>query len=363
METKSKLTFTKQYILPLLLLLLIVCQQIISFFPHLVERYYSTSFYQIIASFLRVLLGKVSFSVGDILYGIVLFCVMIRFWKVRKTWKSTWKIKILKIVSGISVFYLLFTFLWGFNYLRIPLYEKLEIDKEYTLDELELFTMELIQKTNSLHSIITPNSIEKIVVPHSIENIYQKGISSYQNLAHKHTFFNYKNESIKSSLISVPLSYMGFSGYLNPFTNEAQINCKIPKYQIPITTCHEMAHQIGFASESEANFIGFLATIHSDDLYFQYSGYSFALRYCINTLEKIEKGSSEKFLSLIYPGILENYKESKEFWESHQTVLEPIFTVFYDNFLKINQQKDGMEGYSKFVGLMIGYFRQNNFKL
>jgi hypothetical protein len=37
--------------------------------------------------------------------------------------------------------------------------------------------------------------------------------------------------------------------------------------------------------------------------------------------------------------------------------LEPIFKTFYDNFLKLNKQKDGLEGYNKFVGLMIGMER------
>jgi hypothetical protein len=39
---------------------------------------------------------------------------------------------------------------------------------------------------------------------------------------------------------------MGFSGYLN-FTNEAQVNYIGPMYSFPMTTNHEMAHQMGFA--------------------------------------------------------------------------------------------------------------------
>ena len=51
---------------------------------------------------------------------------------------------------------------------------------------------------------------------------------------------------------------MGFSGYLNPFTNEAQVDILIPKYQLPTTASHEVAHQLGYAAENEANFIGIL---------------------------------------------------------------------------------------------------------
>jgi hypothetical protein len=44
--------------------------------------------------------------------------------------------------------------------------------------------------------------------------------------------------------MSLPLTYMGFSGYLNPFTNEAQVNylgpCILSQPQLA-----EMAHQLG----------------------------------------------------------------------------------------------------------------------
>jgi hypothetical protein len=86
-------------------------------------------------------------------------------------------------------------------------------------------------------------------------------LNGYDNLAKEHPYFKYKVLSVKKSLFSVPLTYMGFGGYLNPFTNEAQVNDLLPMYTFPLTTAHEMAHQIGFASENECNFIGVLASV------------------------------------------------------------------------------------------------------
>jgi hypothetical protein len=116
-----------------------------------------------------------------------------------------------------------------------------------------------------------------------------------------------------------------------------------------------MAHQTGIGSESECNFIGFIAATKNEDLYFQYSAYSFALRYGLRNLEKIEENSSNPFLEKINKGVLKNFEENEIFWKQYQTQINTFFEFFYDNFLKINQQKDGMEGYSKFVGLVIGY--------
>ncbi|WP_333696735.1 DUF3810 domain-containing protein [Flavobacterium sp.] len=347
----------KKYILPLFLLIQIIVLKIASLFPTFIEEYYSNGIYPIISKISRITFGFTTLSIGDVIYGIVLFYFFRWFWKVRKTWKISWKDNVLKVASFASVFYFLFHLLWATNYHRIPMYEKLEIEKEYSIEELESFTLKLIEKTNAIHNKITQNDSVKVVVPYSTQEIFELSVKSYTSVEKEFPFLKYEKPSIKPSLISVPLSYMGFSGYLNPFTNEAQVNDCLPKYNFPTTTLHEMAHQIGYASESEANFIGFLASIHSEDMYFQYSGFSFAVKHCLRNLERIEEGGSEKFLTLLNPGILKNFEESKRFHEEYETFLEPIFKTFYDNFLKFNKQKDGLEGYSKFVGLMIGMER------
>ncbi|GIZ09416.1 hypothetical protein FUMI01_21430 [Flavobacterium sp. UMI-01] len=180
-------------------------------------------------------------------------------------------------------------------------------------------------------------------------------LEGYKQLAKTHPFFTYNHLSIKKSLISLPLTYMGFSGYLNPFTNEAQVNDLIPMYQFPIVTVHEMAHQIGYASESECNFIGVLAATQHPNLYFQYSGYSFALRYCLGNWQMRDKKTLESLLKTIHPGVLQNYQESENFWKKYESPIETAFHVFYDQFLKANQQTEGMNSYSKFLNLLLDY--------
>jgi hypothetical protein len=135
----------------------------------------------------------------------------------------------------------------------------------------------------------------------------------------------------------------------------------MPMYNSPTTSCHEMAHQIGFASESECNFIGFLASVKNENLYFQYSGYSYALRYCLSNWYARDEKVYDQLLKTIHPGILKNYQDSEDFWRQYDTFIDKGFHVFYDNFLKMNQQKDGMEGYSKFVNLLVNYYKGKDF--
>lgn len=349
-----------KYFLSFFLLVQILFLQIIPFFPEYVEQFYSNGLYPIIATFSRIVFGTIPFSVGDFIYFIVISLIVIWFWKKRKSWKQVWKNNILSILSFVSVFYFLFHILWAFNYHRQPLFEKMALQKEYSDADLLAFTKKLITKTNAVQGQITKNDSLKVVFPYSQEQVFEMNMNGYKNLSNQYPYFTYNYLSTKKSILSLPLAYMGFGGYLNPFTNEAQVNYLGPMYSFPMTTNHEMAHQMGYASESECNFIGFLASVKNNNLYFQYSGYSMALRYCLSNWQVRNEKVFKQLLKTVHPGILKNYKESDHFWKQYETPIETGFHAFYDNFLKLNQQKDGMEGYSKFVNLMVNYYKKDN---
>ena len=208
------------------------------------------------------------------------------------------------------------------NYYRIPLHEKLQIEKEYSKQQLEAFIEKMLLKTNALQLQITKNDSVAVVIPYSHNEIYDLALKGYENIPTDLQEFRYEVKSIKSSLFSYPLSYMGFGGYLNPFTNEAQVNYLKPKYTSPLTICHEMAHQTGIASESDCNFIGFMAASSNKDVYFQYSAYAFAMNYCLYNLEVMEEGSSKSYRKFINKGVLENFNENKTFWKQYHSWID-----------------------------------------
>ncbi|WDF64855.1 DUF3810 domain-containing protein [Flavobacterium sp. KACC 22763] len=346
-----------KYILPLFLIVQIIFYKTLPYFPDFVEGFYSKNLFVRISHFSRMVLGKIPFSVGDIIYAILMISIISWFWRIRGTWKTNWKDHLLKIIGKISIFYFFFHLLWAFNYYRKPLFEKMEIKREYTDADLLAFTKRLIVKTNEVQFQITKNKSSKIVFPYSQKESFNMILNGYDNLAKEHSYFEYKTLSVKKSLFSVPLTYMGFGGYLNPFTNEAQINDLLPMYTFPLTTSHEMAHQIGFASESECNFIGLLASVKNDNLYYQYAGYSFALRYCLGIWQFKNEKIFEILKKQVNTGILKNYQEDQDFWKKYDTFIDEGFHFLWDSFLKTNNQKDGMESYSKFIDLTINYYR------
>ncbi|AWG23720.1 amino acid permease [Flavobacterium faecale] len=344
-----------KYYLPIFLLVQIIFLKTLAFFPAFVENYYSNGLYQTISKTARITFGFFSFSIGDLAYGILVALIIKWFWKRRKTWKQQWKNNLLTVLSFLSVLYFVFHLLWGINYYREPLFEKMTISRDYTDADLLIFTKKLISKTNALQHQITKNDSLKVIFPYTQEAVFKMNLKGYENLSKQHIFFTYKNISTKKSLFSLPLTYMGFSGYLNPFTNEAQVNDLFPMTNFPLVTAHEMAHQLGYASESECNFVGFLASIKNEDIYIQYSGYSFALRYCLSNWNRRDEKTFKILLKSINPGIIKNYQETEAFWDSYQSPIDTAFHAFYDQYLKANQQSEGIDSYSKFLNLLINY--------
>ncbi len=151
---------------------------------------------------------------------------------------------------------------------------------------------------------------------------------------------------------------MGFLGYYNPFTGEAQLNLTIPRFVIPYVTCHEMAHQLGYASESEANFVGYLAAVHSTNPLYQYSAYFDMLQYANSELRRRDNTAAQLNLQRLSNHVRGDMQQVIEFDKKTENILEPIIAKFYDFYLKANQQEKGVRSYNEVVGWLIAYYKK-----
>lgn len=330
--------------------------RILSGFPQFIETYYSQGIYPYISSLLRYVFGWIPFSIGDVFY--LLFIVLAIRWFV-KNYKRLWIQPVwffADIAATLSIVYFTFNIVWGLNYLRPPLYQTLGLANEYSTESLVSTTKRLIDKSNELHRSLGYADSTKIDLPYTQNEIFIKSKEGFRQLEHEYPNLHYAPMSIKKSGWSLGLTYMGYSGYYNPLTGEAQVNQLIKNYKFPVVSCHEQAHQIGYAAENEANFIATLATIKNKDPYIQYSGYIFALRYCINEIARRDMELYETILPTVNFGILESYREMREFWESYKNPFEGFSKAFWDQFLKANNQSQGILSYSYMVALVVNYF-------
>ena len=325
--------------------------QLIIRYPNLIENYYSNLVYKNISYYIILFFNKFRFSVGDLLY---LFIPIVFFLKLNKTNTRRKNLKIyLKVLFGV---YIIFNIQWGLNYHRIPIQEKLTNTKNYSLGQLKKTTIYYINKTNKIHKKISINDSISVKFDNdlffeSLESIKNSSYNKNQKL----------NPTIKKSLFSLPLSYMGFSGYINPFTLEAHINANVSKLNIPTTICHEIAHQLGYSAENEANYISIEATLNSDNEYVNYSGSTFALKYLLNEIYLNDKKTYDELISKINIGVLKNYKEVSENWKRYKNPLEKYFKKSYDIYLKANNQTKGIKTYNLVVDLLVNKYISSEF--
>lgn len=359
LSNTKKNRFTKYYIGIGLFLLTYLFVLIFRQSPDLTEKLYSTGIYPYISMVLRFIFGWIPFSIGDIFYTIIGGIIFLFF---IKKFKSIWQNPVYffgKIVLFVGGIFFIFHLFWGFNYYRKPLEKTLKLNTIYTESELYNATKIFVQRANELHTQLMPIDTLSVDIPLTNQEIYKLTSQGYENVSYKFPQFKLCVNSLKSSLYSRVLTYMGYSGYLNPFTGEAQVNRLPVGYHVPITATHEVAHQLGYSAENEANFIAYLVSTHHQNKYFKYSATLFALRYCLGEVQKVNQEKYDKFLSKIRKGILKNYKESSDFWKQYQNPLEPYFKASYDVFLKANNQKKGIQSYNYVTGMIINYELQN----
>ena len=331
----------------------------LSNYPDWVERYYSTGLYIWISKFFRTLFGWIPFSIGELIYTTLIILGIRYLIKNRKKIKS-YPLKFLRdTVMAFSVFYFTFHIVWGLNYYRKPLADTLGIKDEATVDQIKELTENLIVKTNEIQFRITADSTAIVKVPYSHNEIFKKTIHSYNALDVEMPFLEYQQPNIKKSMYSINSSYMGISGYLNPFTNEAQVNSTTPLFRFTVVSGHEIGHQIGYSAENETNLIGYLVTLKNEDIYFQYSAYAYALNYCLSAMSHIDKEASIVLYKKLNAGTKKNYQELIDHNKAYKTAIEPIFESIFNIFLKANSQEDGIKSYSKVVNLLVGYHKKH----
>jgi hypothetical protein len=344
---------------PLVPIVAILAISLLSDSPDFIETQYARHFYPALAQKLRILSGWLPFSLGDLLYSWAVIMIIIQLiWLFKNLRKNNinpqQKYKpLLRIWYLLSCTYIVFYLFWGLNYYRKGIADQLELKKEGTYSKEELLTLnkELLQTINQLRS---HPDFNKQIFP-SREAMFKEAETSYQNLSPQFHFLQYQSLSLKPTLFGRLGNYGGFLGYYNPFTGEGQINTTCPHFLQPFITCHEIAHQIGYASESEANFIGFLATTHSKNMFMQYSGYLEMYLYASGKLKQTDSNLVKSLNQQLHPLVKKDLKEYKTYLQIHETIVQDWTNTIFDLFLKSNHQQQGINSYRDVVGWMIAY--------
>ncbi|HLZ85892.1 MAG TPA: DUF3810 family protein, partial [Puia sp.] len=167
--------------------------------------------------------------------------------------------------------------------------------------------------------------------------------------------FGYPSPAVKASFYSYLGDYLGFGGYYNPFTGEAQVNtCQLPFTQ-PYTTCHEMGHQLGYARENEANFAGYLSARSSPDPAFRYSAYFDLWMYATGEMYSRDSVFVKDLVKQLHPAIRQDFRDLRAFSRKYANPLESRVWKLYGGYLRANRQPKGMVTYTEVTAWLIAY--------
>ncbi|MDB5221708.1 MAG: hypothetical protein JWN83_375 [Chitinophagaceae bacterium] len=326
-----------------------------------VEEAYSTKVYAVFSSFFRILLGWLPFSIGDILYLLVIVWFIWKLWrfsaklfkrKLNRKWFGNTGYRLL--IIGMMV-YIIFNIFWGINYNRKSIAEQLNLELAKR-DTADLKTIErlLLQKVNESKQAL----INQQAPYPSNKELFKRAVACYRQVKKSYPFLSYKPGSVKSSMFGLLGNYFGFTGYYNPFTGEAQVNTLVPKFILPYTTSHEIAHQLGYAKEEEANFVGYLAATSSTDTLFHYSTYLDLFVYANRQLFFVDSTAAKDFATQLLPAVKADIIEWREFLRKHKNPLEPVIRWAYGNYLRANQQPKGMTSYDEVIADLIAFYKK-----
>ena len=301
--------------------------------PSFIDDYYVRIIFNNLIKINSFLFSKIEIPIGEIIYIVIIILYIYLFVKVISFKLSDF----LNLVAFSSILYFLFYFLWGLNYFKPSLVDKLNIKSEYEFNVLDETINRVIFEINKESSFIS-------------EDINKSDIFN---------LINTTASNIKKSIIPDIFLYQKVSGHYIPFTSEAIFVDKIPLVDMPIVILHEQAHQNGYANEGEASFIAFSKAINDKDPYIRYSGYFYAL---INLLNEISKKNSDKlddYITKLDEKVISDIKKVQNFWSKYSnSFLDKAQNYIYDLYLKSNNQEAGIMTYGEVSIYIIHYYQK-----
>jgi hypothetical protein len=324
--------------------------------PAAVEKYYSQGLYVFICRVIHPVFNIVPFSVGDLLYiAVVAYLIYLLIKVVVLLFKGHFRQVLhlsLGLVIGVQAGMLVFYVFWGLNYFRPSAAERLNLrDTTFTVADMKTVTCIIIDSANATRARIT--RADTLVDNRAI---YKTAVNAINKISADSVNFRAYHPHIKSSLLTPLMNYLGTSGYYNPFTTEAQMNYQMPVFDRSFVACHEISHQIGYGPEDEANFAGFLAGIGSNDRLLRYSAYQTALEECMYALRRRDSTASNELKPYISKDVRMDLRAQRAYWIKFRGNLGLLSSMFYDDYLKANNQPQGMRTYNQMVLLLMAWY-------
>lgn len=224
---------------------------------------------------------------------------------------------------------------WGYNYLRPPIEQRLNlVGAGLSPDSLDATARHIVGEAVA-HRVEVPPwdraELDRLVdeaVARAVRELEGRDVPVVSPL--------------KGDWPPGLLAPMGVRGVISPLTLEPHVDFDLPPFIVPFAAAHEKAHLAGFAGERDANFVAWYALVGADDPRLRYAGFFGVVSYFLTPETRAMAGSLEPDLQR-----LREYRSKRT-----STTAQRHGLAAYRLYLRANRVQSGLADYSEVAGLI-----------
>ena len=315
----------------------------------LVDQVYGRALFPRLQSALTGVSNLTPFAWFDLLLILVIVPVLasaVHDLRRRSLWAALGRIAMRTLSVG-AVAYLAFLLTWGLNYRRHPLRHVVAYHPErVTPAALEQLARDAVTHVNTLHGSAHAAGWAN---PHDIDPALAASFRT--TLARFGRPTRTRPARPKTTMIDLYFRRAGVAGMTDPYFLETLIASDALPFERPQTVAHEWAHLAGFTDEGDANFVGWLTSVHGSAST-QYSGWLFLY---VEAVSGLPTETAQKVASDLGGGPRADLRAMRE---RHDREVSPRISgagwQVYDSYLKANRVDAGTASYAEVVQLVLG---------
>lgn len=257
----------------------------------------------------------------------------------------------LELMRDVGVLVFLFYLLWGFQYARPGLEARLGVEPagEVASEELRSLAERSVELTNQSYRVLHGTGDLGIPTPRvplaDLIGGLEEGWIRVQGAYDLPGRMRERHGGPKGFIASPVIKRLGIAGMYFPYTGEALVLNDLPGVLQGKDLGHEMAHQRGVSSESDANVLGFLVAAASPEPRVRYSAYAFLQRQLVSALQQVSASDARAVVRAREPGVQRDLHDLYEYWDVARTPVRDAAVRLNDTMLRSHGVEGGVESY------------------
>ena len=316
-----------------------------------VERTYANGLYPMLQANVTSFSNRVGFALFDVAIvtmtgGVIaLWFLTITRAKKKQRRRAVGRAAV-RTATVLALVYLWFVAAWGFNYGRPPLESRLPYDASRVSPQaVRALAERAVAEANRTHAAAHAAGFPSIYdMPRPLVTALQ---DVERELGRPRTTVVARP---KWSILSPYFRAAGVSGMLGPFFLETIVNPDLTGPERPVLLAHEWAHLSGYAPESDASFVGVLASMRAGPA----AEYSAWLELVSESVNQLQPVTQQIVLKDLGPGPRKDQAAIRERLKALIRPVERVAWSTYDQMLKSQGVEEGVQSYSRVVQLILG---------